>query len=85
LSNHPTKPRSQQKNGNGNGNGNEHRYDEAFLFEDPTNALKKSLAAVPQYATKNEIKLRVTELDVQGNIKMTAGEFLKTDLCEQVR
>lgn len=84
LSTHPTRPRSQQKNGNGNGSGHEHRYDETFLNEDPTLALKKSLAAVPQYASKNEMKLRVTELDVHGNIKMTAGEFLKTDLCQQV-
>ncbi|GJJ68964.1 magnesium transporter [Entomortierella parvispora] len=82
----PTKP-WQQKNGNGNGNGHghghEHRYDTSILTDDPTQALQKSLASVPQYASKNEIKLRVTELDMYGNIKMTAGEFLKTDLCQQ--
>ncbi|KAL1915763.1 uncharacterized protein VTP21DRAFT_6522 [Calcarisporiella thermophila] len=30
---------------------------------------------------KNELKLKCTEFDHQGNVKVTAGEFLKTDLC----
>ncbi|KAG0050611.1 magnesium ion transporter [Gryganskiella cystojenkinii] len=81
LTSKPTKPRFQQKNGNGSGNGR--RYDESLLGEDPTVALQKSLAAVPHYAVKNEMKLRITELDRRGNLKMSAGEFLKTDLCQQ--
>lgn len=52
---------------------------------DAAETLKKSLAAVPHYAVKNEIKMRITELDSKGNIiKITAGEFLKSDLCQQV-
>ncbi|KAF9570410.1 magnesium ion transporter [Mortierella alpina] len=51
---------------------------------DAAETLKKSLAAVPHYAVKNEIKMRITELNSKGNIiKVTAGEFLKSDLCQQ--
>ncbi|KAF9938030.1 magnesium ion transporter [Modicella reniformis] len=50
---------------------------------DPATTLQKSLAAVPHHAIKNEIKLRVTELDAMGRTKITAGEFLKSDLCQQ--
>ncbi|KAF9947194.1 magnesium ion transporter [Mortierella alpina] len=50
---------------------------------DAAETLKKSLAAVPHYAVKNEIKMRITELDSKGSIRITAGEFLKSDLCQQ--
>ncbi|KAG0255145.1 magnesium ion transporter [Actinomortierella ambigua] len=41
------------------------------------------MAAVPHHAIKNEIKLRCTEFDHRGNVKTTAGEFLKSDLCQK--
>lgn len=53
--------------------------------DDAATALQKSLAAVPHHAIKNEIKLRVTELDAMGRIKTTSGEYLKSNLCQQVR
>ncbi|KAI1318569.1 magnesium ion transporter [Mortierella claussenii] len=78
-------------NGNGNGGNNSHVGLGAASFAelddegaDPAATLQKSLAAVPHYAVKNEIKLRCTELDEGGNIvQSTAGEFLKSDLCQQ--
>ncbi|KAG0357592.1 magnesium ion transporter [Gamsiella multidivaricata] len=45
--------------------------------------LQRSMAAVPHHTIKNEIKLRCTEFDHRGNVKTTAGEFLKSDLCQQ--
>lgn len=51
---------------------------------DPSIRLQRSLAAVPHHTIKNEIKLRCTEFDHKGNVKTTAGEFLKSDLCQQV-
>lgn len=51
---------------------------------DPSVRLQRSLAAVPHHTIKNEIKLRCTEFDHKGNVKTTAGEFLKSDLCQQV-
>ncbi|KAG0239544.1 Mg2+ transporter protein cora-like protein [Mortierella sp. GBAus27b] len=51
--------------------------------EDTAATLQRSLAAVPHHAFKNEINLRVTELDATGRIKTTAGEYLKSDLCQQ--
>ncbi|KAI1317063.1 magnesium ion transporter [Mortierella claussenii] len=50
---------------------------------DPVARLQRSLAAVPHHTIKNEIKLRCTEFDHKGNVKTTAGEFLKSDLCQQ--
>ncbi|KAF9351313.1 magnesium ion transporter [Mortierella sp. NVP85] len=50
---------------------------------DAAATLQKSLAAIPHHTIKNEIKLRVTELDAMGRIKITAGEYLKSDLCQQ--
>ncbi|KAG0034584.1 magnesium ion transporter [Podila clonocystis] len=50
---------------------------------DPSIRLQRSLAAVPHHTIKNEIKLRCTEFDHKGNVKTTAGEFLKSDLCQQ--
>ncbi|KAF9114330.1 magnesium ion transporter [Mortierella sp. AM989] len=50
---------------------------------DPVARLQRSLAAVPHHNIKNEIKLRCTEFDHKGNVKTTAGEFLKSDLCQQ--
>ncbi|KAF9285057.1 magnesium ion transporter [Mortierella alpina] len=50
---------------------------------DPAKRLQRSLAAVPHHTIKNEIKLRCTEFDHRGNVKTTAGEFLKSDLCQQ--
>ncbi|KAG0334265.1 magnesium ion transporter [Podila horticola] len=50
---------------------------------DPSVRLQRSLAAVPHHTIKNEIKLRCTEFDHKGNVKTTAGEFLKSDLCQQ--
>ncbi|KAG0364621.1 magnesium ion transporter [Gamsiella multidivaricata] len=93
LSTKPSKPRAQQQrgengtgNGNGNGNGNNGRKISMADFNDgtdPAATLQKSLAAVPHYAIKNEIKLRCTELDAKGIIRITAGEFMKSDLCQQ--
>ncbi|KAG0201766.1 hypothetical protein BGX28_005511 [Mortierella sp. GBA30] len=50
---------------------------------DPAATLRKSLAAIPHYPVKNEIRLRITELDSKGNIRISAGEFLKSDLCQK--
>ncbi|KAG0339194.1 magnesium ion transporter [Podila humilis] len=50
---------------------------------DAPGRLQRSLAAVPHHTIKNEIKLRCTEFDHKGNVKTTAGEFLKSDLCQQ--
>ncbi|KAI8360292.1 hypothetical protein B0O80DRAFT_381745 [Mortierella sp. GBAus27b] len=50
---------------------------------DPAARLQRSLSAVPHHSLKNEIKLRCTEFDHKGNVKTTAGEFLKSDLCQQ--
>lgn len=51
---------------------------------DPAARLQRSMQAVPHHNIKNEIKLRCTEFDHRGNVKTTAGEFLKSDLCQQV-
>jgi hypothetical protein len=53
-------------------------------ISDPATRLQRSMAAVPHHTIKNEIKLRCTEFDHKGNVKTTAGEFLKSDLCQQV-
>ncbi|KAF9578213.1 magnesium ion transporter [Lunasporangiospora selenospora] len=45
--------------------------------------LQRSISVVPHHPIKNEIKLRCTEFDHKGNVKTTAGEFLKSDLCQQ--
>ncbi|KAG0239136.1 magnesium ion transporter [Actinomortierella wolfii] len=50
---------------------------------DPVGRMQRTLAAVPHHAIKNEIKLRCTEFDHRGNVKTTAGEFLKSDLCQK--
>ncbi|KAG0271306.1 magnesium ion transporter [Linnemannia exigua] len=52
-------------------------------ISDPATRLQRSLSAVPHHNIKNEIKLRCTEFDHKGNVKTTAGEFLKSDLCQQ--
>lgn len=54
-------------------------------ISDPATRLQRNLTAVPHHTIKNEIKLRCTEFDHKGNVKTTAGEFLKSDLCQQVR
>lgn len=51
-------------------------------ISDPATRLQRNLTAVPHHI-KNEIKLRCTEFDHKGNVKTTAGEFLKSDLCQQ--
>jgi hypothetical protein len=33
----------------------------------------------------NELKMRCTELDEQGNVKMVSGEFKKSELIARVR
>jgi hypothetical protein len=33
--------------------------------------------------SKNDLKLKCTEFDAKGNVKTTAGEFSKIDLCNQ--
>ncbi|KAF9924606.1 hypothetical protein FBU30_005454 [Linnemannia zychae] len=53
-------------------------------ISDPAIRLQRSLTAFPQHSIKNEIKLRCTEFDHNGNVKTTAGEFLKSDLCQKV-
>lgn len=53
-------------------------------ISDPATRLQRSLTAVPHHNIKNEIKLRCTEFDHKGNVKTTAGEFLKSDLCQLV-
>ncbi|KAF9112633.1 magnesium ion transporter [Mortierella sp. AM989] len=86
LSTKPTKPRVQKQDpGNlsaGTGAGT------SFLDLDdgsnPSLTLQKSLAAVPHHAVKDEIRLRRSEIDVNGKIvKSAVGEFLKSDLCSQ--
>lgn len=54
-------------------------------ISDPATRLQRNLTVVPHHTIKNEIKLRCTEFDHKGNVKTTAGEFLKSDLCQQVR
>ncbi|KAG0257587.1 magnesium ion transporter [Mortierella polycephala] len=58
-----------------------------ILFEDgtkdPAATLMKSLAAVPHYPFKDEIKLRCTELDADGRIFTSVGEFLKSEICQR--
>ncbi|KAG9066118.1 magnesium ion transporter [Linnemannia hyalina] len=52
-------------------------------ISDPATRLQRNLSVVPHHTIKNEIKLRCTEFDHKGNVKTTAGEFLKSDLCQQ--
>ncbi|KAF9193285.1 magnesium ion transporter [Haplosporangium sp. Z 767] len=50
---------------------------------DPVTTLMKSLAAVPHYPFKDEIKLRCTELDSNGRVLTSVGVFLKSELCQR--
>ncbi|KAF9917666.1 magnesium ion transporter [Lobosporangium transversale] len=94
LSTIPFKPRSHQKleSRRSKSSGSNNIYggtgaganDDLEDGDNPVATLQKSLAAVPHYAVKNEIKLRYTEIDSKGNIvRSTSGEFLKSDLCQQ--
>ncbi|KAI8054961.1 uncharacterized protein B0P05DRAFT_560911 [Gilbertella persicaria] len=49
----------------------------------PASLLNSSRRVLAVPAKMNEMKLRCTEFDKKGAVKTTAGEFLKSDFCQQ--
>ncbi|EIE76597.1 hypothetical protein RO3G_01301 [Rhizopus delemar RA 99-880] len=59
-------------------------YSPSSITEATTTTIKSNLnKRVIALPTKvNEMKLRCTEFDKHGSVKITAGEFLKSDFCQ---